>query len=63
VLEEPFSKEFLEIDRHAREEFDERVRPVIDNSLVRRYCSGQKKRWFEFPIPSKYADIFECAVS
>ena len=25
-------------------------RKGIDNSPVRRYCSGQKKRWFEFPI-------------
>ena len=25
-------------------------RKGIDNSPVRRYCSGQKKRWFKFPI-------------
>lgn len=25
-------------------------RKGIDSSPVRRYCSGQKKRWFEFPI-------------
>ena len=30
-------------------------RKGIDNSQARRYCWGQKKRWFKFPIhPSQY---------
>src|SRR5262245_58842737 len=29
----------------------------IDNSPVRRYCSGQKKRWFKIPIQMALTDL------
>jgi hypothetical protein len=33
------------------------TRKTIDNSPVRRYCSGQKKRWFKFPIHCRDNDV------